>query len=454
MSFHTPKTCNSNHLDYREYLEETTHRFMWERIYQQLITDYMFVTTNDTDEIYWFDVEVGYWKPHGECLIRTEMVTRVGRLFNPNALKRVIEAIKGATSYDRPEQPNDKIRLQNGIYNISKWEMETYGNNPDYFFQYALPIKFDVEAKCQKFIEFIKNALGNEKEILTLQEFIGYVFYPLNIKSIAFIFLGETDTGKTTFVDILCRLIGDNNVAHLGVDDVFGKQNRFATSTLMGSLLCNLGDMPIVQLPDTGLFREITGGGSIRVEEKGKPQTKYRNFAKLIATANVAPKFKNMTNADYKRLKIFKFMNMIPKEKQNPKLAQEIIDEEASGIFNWAMEGLKRLLQNGSFTSIGELEEQRIDYDKQINSHGVYSNLFLEHDLSITNYIDKATIYKKYKEWCEKELIAPVSQGELSRRIAEVFGEDIRASRYEHQIEIPCFIHLKWRPLIDVATEQ
>ena len=58
---------------------------------------------------------------------------------------------------------------------------------------------------------------------------------------------------------------------------------------------------------------------------------------------------------------------IIPDEKQDKHLAKKIISKELSGIFNWVLEGLGRLLKQQQFTESPKakelLEEMRYESD-------------------------------------------------------------------------------------------
>ena len=66
-------------------------------------------------------------------------------------------------------------------------------------------------------------------------------------------------------------------------------------------------------------------------------------------------------------ISIFDFEVIIPDEKQDKNLAKRIISKELSGIFNWVLEGLDRLLKQQQFTESPKakslLEEMRLESD-------------------------------------------------------------------------------------------
>ena len=86
------------------------------------------------------------------------------------------------------------------------------------------------------------------------------------------------------------------------------------------------------------------------------------NYCKFIFSANVFPK-KDIEHSHgfNRRLLILFFNETIPPEEQDPHLADEIIKEELSGIFNWMLKGLERIVLNKKFSITPEVQ-QGINY--------------------------------------------------------------------------------------------
>jgi putative DNA primase/helicase len=73
------------------------------------------------------------------------------------------------------------------------------------------------------------------------------------------------------------------------------------------------------------------------------------DYAKLIFNCNELPKDVEQTEAYFRRFLIIPFNVTIPEHEQDKELAKKIIDNELSGVFNWVLSGLKRLLMQQRF---------------------------------------------------------------------------------------------------------
>jgi putative DNA primase/helicase len=75
-----------------------------------------------------------------------------------------------------------------------------------------------------------------------------------------------------------------------------------------------------------------------------------KQYAKLIFNCNELPKDVEHTNAYFRRFLIIPFDVTIPPHEQDKNLHTKIIENELSGVFNWVLEGLNRLLEQKRFS--------------------------------------------------------------------------------------------------------
>jgi len=107
---------------------------------------------------------------------------------------------------------------------------------------------------------------------------------------------GEGGDGKSTLVKFLARLLGDGYKSRV----VPQPGDRFWTSGLLGASLVAFNDTNNYGFPASGLFKSLTGGDAIQIEEKGKPLKNATISAKFIFTSNEKPKLSS-ERADRRR---------------------------------------------------------------------------------------------------------------------------------------------------------
>jgi putative DNA primase/helicase len=108
----------------------------------------------------------------------------------------------------------------------------------------------------------------------------------------------------------------------------------------------------------------------------------------------------------------------IPEEKRDKNLAKRIVDNELSGVFNWVLDGLKRLMEseNNSFTKseaiVRQLEEYRTTSDSV--------KMFVEdenYQPSNISEIRWRDFYSDYTQYCKENNYRPVNSHNFSRRL-------------------------------------
>jgi len=138
----------------------------------------------------------------------------------------------------------------------------------------------------------------------------------------------------------------------------------------------------------------------------------------LIVLANRLPPVRDSTNAWWERVTVLEFPVSIPPEKQVPNIEETWLNdrEERSGIINWALEGLKRLLKNKRFTETEALKQKIEEYQRWSQPVQYFINKYCAFDIKLS--IPKTNLYDAYKEVCDLEGLPIVTE--------EVFNREIR----------------------------
>jgi len=155
--------------------------------------------------------------------------------------------------------------------------------------------------------------------------------------------LGGGGQGKGVFLSVIREILGVGNVSASTLQTLV--ENRFATAGLYGKLANISGDVNDVMLSDSGIFKALTGDDLIRAEFKGKPEFNFLNRAKLLFSANQLPPTKDKSTGYFRRWVLIDFKREMVKH-PNTHLLAELL-EERSGIFNWMLEGAKRVSESG-----------------------------------------------------------------------------------------------------------
>ncbi|MFW9875073.1 MAG: phage/plasmid primase, P4 family [Candidatus Thorarchaeota archaeon] len=361
-----------------------------------LIGRYDFITMKDTQEIYIKDVIKGNYHNRGELVIdielsRFEEANKDKVRLRPETYLAVKREIRTRTFIDRTEFAEHKhpnwINLSNCWFNVltKKYHFhdktrrefddefsqlstkETYNLwldyvkfNEQFLFLTYIPVKYDPNSSCNQFDEFLKEILPDNKDRLTIYEWIGYCLYNGYPIQKALLLIGSGANGKSTLLNIIRKFLGEENVTGTSIYDI--TYNRFAKAELYTKKANIQSDLPSKLLKDTSLFKMLTGGDLITAEKKNRDPFNFINTAKLFISCNQAFQIddQDLVYSFFRRWCVIQFPIKIPIEKRKPQ--DEIINNlttecELSGILNKALLGLDRLLTNKRFSNADNEEE-------------------------------------------------------------------------------------------------
>jgi P4 family phage/plasmid primase-like protien len=339
----------------------------------------------------------------GTNLIKEHILYLLEEVYSINYFNEIVEQIKNRTTKDRleiEEQNKDLLNLQNGILNINTGQL--FPHNPEYIFFTQLPLKHNPFAVCEK-INNVFLDIVNKEDITLIQELFGFCLYRSYFIKKAFILTGVKHTGKTTIINILIKMLGGENICGVSLQDL--SRYRFAIFNLHNKMANIVDDLSSNDIEDTGKFKMATGQSVLTGERKFGDSFLFTNYAKLIFACNKIPAVNDIDDdAYFDRWVIINFNKVITEAKKIPNLVEKIADEEEmSGLLNWSLDGLRRLLKQNKFSY--ENTAEQIKQEMLQNSNPIASFVYncLVEDFDEENYIGirKDAMYNYYKDYCQ-----------------------------------------------------
>jgi putative DNA primase/helicase len=273
------------------------------------------------------------------------------RLLKQFLVTNNIQAVEG--------NKNNLINLLNGTFDIDNGGKIRAFNKSD-FLTYQLPFNYDVTANASKFIKFLDEVLPDKNVQMSLQEYCGYIFIKsLKLEKVLILF-GSGANGKSVFVDILSAIFGRHNMTNYSLSDLNEEHNR----AKLNNMSINWGHEINSTQINLDIFKTMSSGEPISARFKYGNSFIMTSYAKLAFNANKLPRDVEHNEAFYRRFLIIPFDVTIPVERRNPTLAEEIIKDELSGVLNWMLDGMRRLIKNRCFTDSSTINEVIENYKK------------------------------------------------------------------------------------------
>ena len=314
------------------------------------------------------------------------------------------------------------IAFKNGVYDLRTDCLEEF--SPDYVLTNMIPHNYNPEANSKLADHTLDKLACKDPEIRDLlEECIGYCFYRRNEMRKAFVLVGGKRNGKSTYLDCIKAMLGEENIAALDLQEL---GDRFSTAMMFGKL-ANIGDDigdDFLQGNQVAMFKKIVAGNRIKAERKGQDPFEFNPYIKLLFSANDIPRMKDKTGAVLDRLIIIPFNATFSKQDPdyNPYIKYDLIQPESiEYLIKVGIQGLKRVLEdNREFTTSNKVEEQIESYEEENNP---IIGFLKECDLEVDILNEPtAAVYKRYTVYCMDNQMKPMTNIAFTKQVNSRLG--------------------------------
>ena len=305
------------------------------------------------------------------------------------------------------------INLENGTFEIKGKSKKLREFRREDFLTHQLPFEYDPKAKAPIFRKYLNEVLPDIDKQKVLAEFIGYIFTKGLKYERALVLYGTGANGKSVFFEVLCALLGSENISNYAIDSLTTDAN-YSRAKINNKLVNYTSEMN--GRIDANTFKQLVSIEPIQARlPYGEPFT-ITDYAKLIFNCNELPKDTEHTNAYFRRFLIIGFDITIAEENQDKELHTKIIDNELSGVFNWVLEGLDNLLLQKKFTKCEAIDNARLEYEKMTDSAMLFVEE-MEYKKSLEDYTLIKFLYDEYKIFCLDDGFRPLNKTNFIKRL-------------------------------------
>lgn len=350
-------------------------------------------------------------------IIENKMIKHIPNLKQAQR-KEVMSYINLIVETEVYQTDENLIAFRNGVYNIITDELLPF--SPEYFITNIINWDYNPHAYDELLDKTLNKISCNDKEIRSLlEEMVGYTFYRRNELRKAFILVGDTVNGKSTYLDCVSTLLGYENISALDLSEM---DQRFKTVELYGKL-ANIGDdIEGDYISNTSIFKKLVSGDRLNVERKGQDPFDFSNYSKLIFSANNIPKLGNGkdSKAISNRIIIIPFNATFSRNDPDfdPFIKYKLQRESSiEYLIQLALKGLMRIIERNNFTFSIKAENALKQYEKESNP--LYE--FIDEVGDIENCSSKE-IYNQYKEYCLINNYKPLAHNSFSKQINTTLG--------------------------------
>ena len=308
--------------------------------------------------------------------------------------EQLFKQFLGTAYLPTPESNKDivLVNLLNGTFEINAQGTNLRPFKREDFITYQLPFEYNPEAKAPLFEAYLNKVLPDMERQKILAEYLGFLFIKHGSNALkeekALILYGTGANGKSVFFEVVNALLGAENVSSFSLQSLTNDNGYFRAK--LANKLVNYASEINGNL-EASIFKQLVSGEPVEARlPYGQPFI-LKQYAKMIFNCNELPKDVEHTNAYFRRFLIIPFDVTIPSEEKDKNLHTKIIENELSGVFNWVLEGLNRLLSQKRFSDCEAAQKAVEQYKTESNSVQMF--------LNDNDYKNSPTNHKLIKDW-------------------------------------------------------
>jgi len=316
-----------------------------------------------------------------------------------------------------------------------------YDPNPDLMIFHKIPWRIEVdvltnglgrtkeglvkelESEVKEVTDIFKDWVGDKW--LLLYEIIGYTLlageYPLHK---AVMLYGEGRNGKSVYLGLIRKLLGDNNVVSIPLQDITNNKSRFILSYLYGKMANISADLPSEALRNTGLFKMLTGEDPITADRKFRDPITFVNYAKMLYSCNELPKVHDMTPAYWRRWLVIEFPKQFPlNERFKKRLYNELLPKYAAKILSYSLLLVRYVVREGKFS----FEESEVDYKeiwlRETNSVYAFIQDMVKEGVLVKDpdgRVETDELYRLYVKYCDREEREALAKAQFTTELSKL----------------------------------
>ena len=385
-------------------IEDLSHHQIAERVISQLPK----YTVATEGKIYTYN-GANCWKPMGMQEVQLEVATRFDTL--PKCSRRsdyvsIAKQIYILKSEDRFfHSTSPVVATKDGCWLLEKdtGVITKRPHDPRYRVRFLLPFEtVKKNTPMPMFSTFLDWCFeGEPEQALLLQEIFGAVmFCTLNRWwHKAVLLRGPGGNGKSTLIDILCGMVPSDYIARVSP---FQFSDPLYLSQLSNKMLNIATELERGQKLPAASFKNVVDSSYLTAKALYNDPFIFPSTAAHVFSSNWPLLTTDGSRGMQRRWLMLLMENTVDPKERVAELGREIVNKEAPQIFNWALEGARRVEENKGFTQTKAsrrlLAETFMDTDP-------ITNFINDDDWVIVDMknkkarVSRSGLYRAYREW-------------------------------------------------------
>lgn len=235
------------------------------------------------------------------------------------------------------------VVFNNGILDVTTGKLMPL--QPEIFMTSTLPYDYNPKAKCPVWEVAVQQWFDDPESRLLLQQWMGYNLLATNHLEAMMILFGEPGSGKSTTTKTLSDLLGEERCTPIEYRDL---AYTFGMEMLVGKYAAIISEDQKAKRVDNDIvlqaIKRLTGRNRIVIRRKWQKSFAVEPFVRVTYECDQLPMFVDGARSLGRRVNMLHFRNSFVGHADTS--LKDRIAKELSGIVNWALEGLKSLMDS------------------------------------------------------------------------------------------------------------
>jgi P4 family phage/plasmid primase-like protien len=360
--------------------------------------------------LWWYDD--GVYRDKGEQELSRRAQRLLGNRYRRSHIDNCIAWLAAHHPFITDHEPSELLNTRTGLLNWRTLELRPH--DPELPTTYQIPHEWNPTATCPMFDEWLTQVLPDDCHEF-IWEVMGYLLLPANPFHRALLLHGTGRNGKSTWLRIVEHLIGARHVSHRTLQEL--QEDRFASASLYRKVANIAGDLDARRLKSSDTFKTATGGDPLTAQHKFGHAFEFICTATFAFAANELPGTADLTEGFFSRWIVVPFCGYFPAGVADPHLGDRLIGE-AEGIIVKAIEGLRSLMDRGSFDLPTSVLAATDDYRVKADPVRQFSAERIEVDFDAE--VKRKWLHDAYQSWCEHNGNQPLATRKFYDRIRQI----------------------------------
>lgn len=303
-----------------------------------------------------------------------------------------------ATDYDRDQF---LLTVGNGTLDLRAGELRAAW--PEDLITRATRIFYDSAATCPRWLQFLDEIFaGNSELIAFIQRAVGYSLTGDTREQCFFILYGNGANGKSTFLEIVRKLVGAHATTTPFATFMVQRQvgaPRNDLAALVSARLVLASEAGQDASFDEAVVKQVTGQDTIACRFLYGEFFEYKPQFKIWLATNYKPAIRGNDNAIWRRIRLIPFDQQFKGNKRDAMLPEKL-RAELPGILAWAVEGCLEWQRDGlgrPKTVLDATAEYRNESDQV--GRFISERCILGREYAVTGQ----ALFEAYVQFCQRQ---------------------------------------------------